>query len=51
MYPGALNRFSINTYPVKQLKSNCKILSPKNYIKTKKYFPKKNSTEAATNFY
>ena len=32
MSPGALNRFSINTPPVKHLKPNYKILSPSNYF-------------------
>ena len=32
MSPGALNRFTINTSPVKQLKPNYKILSPGNTL-------------------
>ena len=48
MSPGARNRFSINTTPVK-LKPNHKILSPSNYFsKTKQYILKQISSEAAT---
>ena len=52
MSPGALIRFSINTSPVKQLKPNYKVLNPSNYFsKTKQYFVKLISNEAALNFH
>ena len=52
MSPAALNRFFVNTSQVKQFKPNVKILNPSNYFsKTKQYFLKQISTEAATCFH